>query len=70
MIRLQIKTAYAGLLQARGLGNYRQIMQTSDGEVIEEDDLCDIRCLDLGVLRLSAPLREPFPGNPVSWICR
>ncbi len=47
MIRLQIKPAYAGRLQAHDLGTYQQIMQTSIGEVIEEDELRDVRCLDL-----------------------
>jgi len=47
MIRLQIKPAFADLLKAHDLGNYRQLMQTSDGRVIEQDSLRDVRCLEL-----------------------
>ncbi|MCP4471763.1 MAG: hypothetical protein GY815_13960 [Gammaproteobacteria bacterium] len=47
MIRLQVKPAFAALLQAHDLGNYRQLMQTSKGRVVEEDSLRDVRCLDL-----------------------
>ncbi|MCP4767623.1 MAG: hypothetical protein GY875_15290 [Gammaproteobacteria bacterium] len=47
MIRLQINPAFAALLQAQDLGNYRQLMQTSAGRVIEKDNLRDVRCLEL-----------------------
>ncbi len=47
MIRLQIKPVFAALLQAQDLGNYCQLMQTSSGRVVEEDDLRDVRCLEL-----------------------
>jgi hypothetical protein len=47
MIRLQIKPGFASLLQTNGLGDYRQIMQTDGGRVIEEDELRDVRCIEL-----------------------
>jgi hypothetical protein len=47
MIRLQIKPAFAALLQAHDLGSYHQLIQTTTGRVVEEDSLRDVRCLEL-----------------------
>jgi hypothetical protein len=47
MIRLQLNPSFATLLQANGLGDYRQIMRTSNGRVIEADELRDVRCIAL-----------------------
>jgi tRNA A-37 threonylcarbamoyl transferase component Bud32 len=52
MIRLQINPAFVDLLQSRNLHGYHQVMQTSLGEVIEENNLRDIRCLDLDGVKL------------------
>ena len=52
MIRLQINPAFVDLLRSRNLHGYHQVMQTSLGEVIEENNLRDIRCLDLDGVKL------------------
>lgn len=48
MIRLQINPAFAGLLRSSNLHGYAQIMQTSLGTVVEENNQRDVRCLTLG----------------------
>ena len=48
MIRLQINPAFADLLRSRNLHSYPRIMQTSLGRVVEENDLRDVRFLELG----------------------
>ncbi|MCP4874307.1 MAG: hypothetical protein GY896_02375 [Gammaproteobacteria bacterium] len=47
MIRLQINPAFNDLLQAHKLGSYPQIMHTTLGETIEENELRDVHRLDL-----------------------
>ena len=47
MIRLQINPAFADLLQSSNLSSYAQIMQTSLGTVVEENNLRDVRRLNL-----------------------
>ncbi len=47
MIRLQIKPAFAELLQSHRLGSYAAIMQTDAGEPVEDNDERDVRRLQL-----------------------
>ena len=47
MIRLQIKPAFAELLQSHRLGSYAAIMHTDAGETIEDNDERDVRRLQL-----------------------
>ena len=51
MIRLQINPAFADLLQSSNLHSYSQIMQTTGGTIVEENELRDIRCLNLEGLK-------------------
>jgi hypothetical protein len=51
MIRLQINPAFANLLRSSGLHSYSQIMQTSDGTIVEANELRDVRCLNLEGLK-------------------
>jgi len=47
MIRLQINPAFADLLRSSNLQSYSQIMQTSRGDIVEENNLRDVRRLGL-----------------------
>jgi hypothetical protein len=47
MIRLHINPTFQPLLEAHNLSSYSQIMQTSNGTIIEEDYSRDVRRLDL-----------------------
>lgn len=47
MIRLQINPAFADLLRSSNLQSYSQIMQTSRGDIVEENSLRDVRRLGL-----------------------
>ena len=47
MIRLQINPAFSSLLQDHRLGSYCEIMQSSVGEIVEENELRDVRRLQL-----------------------
>ena len=47
MIRLQINPAFTDLLRSCNLHSYSRIMQTSDGEIIEDNDERDVRRLSL-----------------------
>ena len=52
MIRLQINPAFVDLLRSSNLHSYSQIMQTSTGAVVEENDQRDVRCLNLDGIKL------------------
>ncbi len=71
MIRLQINPAFADLLQSSNLSSYAQIMQTSLGTVVEENNLRDVLRLNLDGIKfyLKRTRAENF-SSAVESYCR